>query len=355
MTANNQVVADEALLAARRPRVLRAPARRRPRCSARAAAPGRGDRRADARARRRCEAARADERRGGRRGGACPRRDRRARRARPPGRRDVAAGGGAVRLADADPERALAALARIEAAGRAALDDIREVIGVLRRAQPTTELAPPPEHAGTLPAAPASPRGTCAATRPRRRSRPPSRGLDAARRCRGLRRDRRRDRSPRRGSRARPWLNVARRSPRSPLRWRSAGARRSPARSRSFAAAWSRALLLTPLVAARHPDRPAPAGPPYTVGAHLPLRRALLGLAICVVGVARARAVRAAGALGLAAFGAGRVVRDRAAPPPSSSALTAALERAGAPTPRARAARSACGSPASCTTRSRTA
>jgi signal transduction histidine kinase len=50
---------------------------------------------------------------------------------------------GAQRVAAAEPGRALAALARIEAAARGALDDIRDVIGVLRAGD---ELALAPAH-----------------------------------------------------------------------------------------------------------------------------------------------------------------------------------------------------------------
>ena len=59
---------------------------------------------------------------------------------------------GAQRVAVRAPDAAQRALARIEDAARAALDDIRETIGVLRRDERELGLAPPHAPAGAVPA-----------------------------------------------------------------------------------------------------------------------------------------------------------------------------------------------------------
>jgi len=59
---------------------------------------------------------------------------------------------GAQRLAGREPARALAALARIEATARAALEDIRQVVGVLRRGDGLLDVAGGTAQSGALPA-----------------------------------------------------------------------------------------------------------------------------------------------------------------------------------------------------------
>ena len=76
---------------------------------------------------------------------------------------------GALRVADEEPDRALAALGRIEDAGRAALDDIRAVIGVLRADDPLAlgPLDAPDRPIPSAPARDAAPDATPAAFRGR--------------------------------------------------------------------------------------------------------------------------------------------------------------------------------------------
>jgi signal transduction histidine kinase len=213
---------------------------------------------------------------------------------------------GAARVADSDPQRARVALASIEAGARAALEDIREVIGVLRRdeAEPVPAAGPP---AGLPEAWP----GT-AAPPPRAPSRGPWPGQRAdlllalavfgaiaVETLTSSRLD------------GQAWLNLAGvAAVAAPL----AARRRHPlaAAAGTYAGAAVQTLLLTPLTLLVTPIVLLLV-PPYSVGAHLPRRGALVGLGIFFAGMSALGPSPVTGGLGIVAWAAGRVVRDRAA------------------------------------------
>ena len=259
---------------------------------------------------------------------------------------------GARRVADSEPGRALAALGRIESTARAALDDIREVIGVLR-AGDELALGPPRTF-----------RRGC-----RRRGSGPRRGTPAASRCPRTSRRRHADvaargwrcssrsasRSSRRPSSRGRWCRtslgvprspprcapaprapLARRSPRSPRRaCRRCCSRRSRCSSRRSCCCWCRAYTVAALAAAAGGARRA--------------------------GDLRRRDVRASAAAGPARDRTAGLrrrscrARPRTARAPSCTRSRSSWSGRATLTPPARAARSACASRASCTTRSPTA
>ena len=69
--------------------------------------------------------------------------------------------------------------------------------------------------------------------------------------------------------------------------------------------------------------------PPYSVAAHLPLRGALLGLAVCVAGSLAVEPAVVTGVMGLLAWCAGRAVRDRGRRAEELRDVTRRLELAG--------------------------
>ena len=229
---------------------------------------------------------------------------------------------GAARVAAEDPGRALEALARIEATARAALDDIRSVIGVLRRGD--AELALSPHRAPEPVPAPWPGGGELA-------SGPPQAGPD------------------RRASRSdaalavavflaiaidtltsarlegAPVLNLAGVALiAAPLAFRRAHPLSVAAAV--FAACGLQALLLTPPYVLVTPIVLLLLLP-YSVAAHLPLRAAVLGLLVCVAGSLALEPAVPTVLLGLGAWAAGRAVRDRAARAGELAEVTAQLER----------------------------
>src|SRR5918992_4737898 len=220
---------------------------------------------------------------------------------------------GAQRVAGEEPGRALAALARIEAAARGALDDIRGVIGVLRAGD---ELARGPAHVPEAVPAPwagdSHPRAA-AAHRPGR----PVAGLRAA--------------AERHGDvalAAAVFLALA-------IEMLSSSRQQGPAlanvlgcaaiaaplvlrRSRPLlsaagvlAAASVQSLLLTPVDLLVTPIALLII-PTFSVAEHLPLRPALAGLALCVLLTIPIGPAPPSVLIAALAFAAGRAVRDRA-------------------------------------------
>ena len=238
---------------------------------------------------------------------------------------------GARSVAGEDPARALEALAAIERAGRAALDDIREVIGVLRAGDdlalgvaqsPARPLPAPfaheaPHHADP---APAADRG------PGARDWLLAGAVFAALAIEAV------TSAKREGPAAANVLACA--AVAAPLAFR----RRAPLASAAatFGAAALMALLLTspellvtPIVLL--------IVPPYAVAAHLPWRGALAGAAICVAGTAALGPGPATALIAALAFGAGRAVRDRQGRVAELADVSARLEAArGAAAARAR-------------------
>ena len=220
---------------------------------------------------------------------------------------------GAQRVAGEEPGRALAALARIEAAARGALDDIRGVIGVLRAGD---ELAHGPAHVPEAVPAPwegdPHPRAAVAHSPGR-----PVAGLRAV--------------AERRGDvalAAAVFLALA-------IEVLSSSRQQGPAlanvlgcaaiaaplvlrRSRPLlsaagvlAAASVQSLLLTPVELLVTPIALLII-PTYSVAAHLPLRPALAGLALCVLLTIPIGPAPPSVLIAALAFAAGRAVRDRA-------------------------------------------
>jgi signal transduction histidine kinase len=258
---------------------------------------------------------------------------------------------GAERVADDDPGRALQALGRIEDAARGALDDIREVIGVLRAGDEELALAPARAPAVAVPA-PWSP----TAGRPSAAGAAESRhvGTTARRRWTG---------GPRRGADApadRRWaggprldgdallaaavfaaiaietLTSSRLEGPAPANLAGialiaapfAARRRAPLASAVaiYAATALQALLLTPPFELVTPIVILIV-PAYSLAAHLPRRTALAGLAVCVAGTLIAAPAVPTILVALAAFGAGLAARDRARRVAELSALNAELQR----------------------------
>jgi len=257
---------------------------------------------------------------------------------------------GAERLAAGDPARAREALAAIERTARAALDDIREVIGVLRREEPTGEPPPAPAGATATAGAPAAPAGaTATAGEP-----PPApAGATATAAARGAAAPApaERPRAPWRLP-AGAWAHVAVAA----LAWVAftvdafasgrmegpaalnvlglaavaaplAFLRRAPlpAAAATMAAALAQSLLLTPLA---HLVAPLVLLllPAYAVAAHLPLRGALAGAAVCLAGTLAIEPSAITALLGAAAWAGGRAVRDRARKAERLDALVGELE-----------------------------
>lgn len=231
---------------------------------------------------------------------------------------------GAASVADEEPARALDALARIEDTARAALDDIRGVIGVLRRGD--AELALDPPRAPEAVPAPFQSR---------------SRGVA----------NNRIDEEEGSGTLVDVLVAVAVFLAFT-IETLTSARQEGPALLNVLGVA----LIAAPLVLRRTHPLPAVVGvfaacalqsllltrlgllvtpialliiPAYSVGAHLPLRGALLGLAVCVVGSFALEPGVASGVIGLAAWGAGRAVRDRALRATELETVNAELERAG--------------------------
>jgi signal transduction histidine kinase len=234
---------------------------------------------------------------------------------------------GTQRVAARAPGPAQRALARIEDAARAALDDIRETIGVLRRDEPELGLVPHHAPGGAVPA----PWPAAAAPPPAARPATPAdpaagraadsllaAGTFAAIAIETL------TSSKLEGSVAANLAVIALVT--APLAFR----RRAPlaaALATVAALAVQKALvtppsvLVTPLLLLLVPA--------YTVAAQLPLRRALAGLAICVAGTLAVEPSPESALIGLLAWVAGRAVRDRAIRAQELREVTSALERAG--------------------------
>jgi signal transduction histidine kinase len=200
-------------------------------------------------------------------------------------------------------EAGRAALTAAEHAGRAALDEIRDAIGVLRRSDdPLREPHPEPVPPAFVPEARA------AAAVPGRRAWPHwadpaiAAALGAAILVEVL------TSSHLAGPPALNVLGVA--ATAAPLAWR----RRAPlpAVAATFAAAATQSALLTPFGLLVTPIALLLL-PAYAVAAHAPRRPALLGLAVCLAGSVALEPSAVTGALGLAAWCAGRAVRARSA------------------------------------------
>ena len=232
---------------------------------------------------------------------------------------------GAQRVAGAEPDRALAALACIEAAARGALDDIRGVIGVLRAGD---ELARGPAHVPE--AVPAPWEG---GPRPRASGESRPSGLRAAVERHG-------DAalsaavflalaidvlisSRQQGPAVANVLGCA--AIAAPLVLR----RSRPLLSAAgvFAAASVQSLLLTPVEYLVTPIALLII-PTYSVAAHLSLRPALAGLALCVLLTIPIGPAPPSVLIAALAFAAGRAVRDRARRAAELSGINAELERA---------------------------
>ena len=232
---------------------------------------------------------------------------------------------GAQRVANEDPDRALAALARIETAARGALDDIRAVIGVLRAGDELARGAP------RVPAAvPAPWQHRWAAT-----AHGPGRQIVGLRVA-----------AVRHGDvalavavflalaievlvssrREGPWaanvLGCA--AIAAPLVLR----RRRPLLSAAgvFAAASVQSLLLTPIELLVTPIALLIV-PAYAVAAHLPLRPALAGLALCVLATIPLGPTPPSVLIAALAFAAGRAARDRTRRAAELREINAELER----------------------------
>jgi signal transduction histidine kinase len=231
---------------------------------------------------------------------------------------------GAQRVAGEEPDRALAALARIEAAARGALDDIRGVIGVLRAGD---ELARAPSQVPTAVPAPWE-----ADAHPRATTEEPPHGLRAA--------------MERHGDNA---LAVAvflalvievlvssRQQGPAPANVLGCAAIAAPLvlrRSRPLlsaagvlAAASVQSLLFTPIELLVTPIVLLIV-PTYSVGAHLPLRPALAGLALCVLLMIPIGPAPPSVLIAALAFAAGRAVRERARRAAELREINAELER----------------------------
>lgn len=228
---------------------------------------------------------------------------------------------GAERLAEAEPARALGALARIETSARDALDEIRRAIGVLRR-DDGVGLTAPAEMPASLPDAlpaemPAEP-ATAATSRP---------WLDpaiaaavyvaiAVETLTSSRLE---------GPAVANALSLA--VVTAPLAWRT----RAPvaATVALYAAAAVHTLLLTPLTFGVTPTVLLLL-PPYSVAAHLTRRPAIAGLVACLAGsVVFEPAIFSAVAI-LLVWAGGRLVRDRGLRADELRRVNAVLEHAGA-------------------------
>jgi signal transduction histidine kinase len=233
-------------------------------------------------------------------------------------------GAGAQRLAGADPDRALSALARIEAAGRGALDDIRSVVGVLRAGDE------PAHGAAHVPDAVPPPWvDEPAAAEPGRR---PVAGLRAA--------------AERHGDvvlAAAVFLALA-------IEVLASSRQEGPAAANVLGCA----AIAAPLVVRRSRPLLSVAGvvvaasvtsllltpiellvtpivllivPTYSVAAYLPLRRALAGLGLCVLLTIPAGPAPPTVLIAALAFAAGRAARDRTRRAEELRAVNAELER----------------------------
>lgn len=236
---------------------------------------------------------------------------------------------GAARVAPDSPQKALDALARIEQVARAVLDDIRDLVGVLRR---TGEAVDAPVPSGTpLPA----PRQRCVAESSQFWSWLATPRADfvlagavfVALAVETLTYP----------DREGPWwanlLGTA--AIAAPLVFRRSRALLSIAAV--FALAGLQAVFLTS-IGLLVTGIVLGIVPPYSVAAHLPLRGALLGLAVYAAGTLALEPGPHTAVLGLAAFTAGRVMRDRAAKIRRLRAIhTELVLAAGADVARARA------------------
>ena len=224
---------------------------------------------------------------------------------------------GAERLAPVEPQRALSAVARIEGAARDALDEIRRAVGVLRHGDDLAIGAP---RMASLPAAP----------EPLRRSVPAPGAshlssldpLIAATMFVALAVEA----STSSRSEGTAIANLACLAAIAvPLVWR----RRAPLPSAAalFVACAAQTLFLTPLDYLVTPVALILL-PAYSVAAHLPLRGAIAGLVLCVVGSLSMGPSVLTGLVAAAARGGGRAVRDRGRRLRELHGITAALELA---------------------------
>ena len=230
---------------------------------------------------------------------------------------------GAQRVAAQAPEAALVALARIEDAARAALDDIREAIGVLRRGDPELGLTPPHVPSGAVPApwpvadtAPAAPAPPAA--RGRGADALLAAGAFAAIAIETV------ASAKREGSVAANLALIALAT--APLAFRrrvplAAALATVAALAMQKALVTSPAVLVTPLVLLLVPA--------FTVAERLPLRRALAGLLVLIAGTLAVEPSAGSALIGLLAWVAGRAVRERAERERELRAIASALERAG--------------------------
>lgn len=228
---------------------------------------------------------------------------------------------GAERVAGEEPARAVQALARIEDGARAALDDIREVIGVLRRGDSELALTPPRTPAASVPA-PWTQHGGEVQASPRPAAWRHGDALLAASVFFAI---------------AIETLTSARLEGPAVANVAGAAAIAAPlivrrqrplaAATASYAAAGAQALLLTPPSLLVTPIVLLIV-PPYSVGAHLPRRAAFGGLLVCAAGTVTVGPALPTVVIGLAAFAAGVAVRDRALRVDALRALNTELERA---------------------------
>lgn len=237
---------------------------------------------------------------------------------------------GAQRLAGEDPARARRALAAIEDAARAALDDIRTVIGVLRRGEDGLALVPHRTPAARVPApwrpAPAHPPV----------ERPAPGWLRGARAALAASADvliaaavgvaigiETLTSSRMEGPAVANVVGVA--GIAVPLAFR----RRAPlgAATATCVVAAVHSALLTPLAVMVTPIVLLLL-PAYSVAAHLPLRRALLGLLVSVTATTLIGPMVPSALVVVTAWAAGRLVRDRGLRVRELQRVTASLERA---------------------------
>ena len=238
---------------------------------------------------------------------------------------------GAERVAGESPARARAALERIEAGARAALDDIRSLIGVLRRGDDDLGLAPHrAPQAAPLGLAPQPDAHTARREGPVGDASPAAPGLLARRRYELLAAAvgaaigvETLTSSQMEGPAVANLVGVV--AVAAPL----ACLRRAPltAAAATFAAEALHSALLTPLTLLVTPIALLLLVP-YAVAAYLPLRAALAGLGVgLLVSVVVEPAVPTA-VLALVAWGAGRAMRDREARAAELRTLADELEHA---------------------------